>query len=143
MDLSTMRFAKIVEALQAQSASAGSERRRATRTAVHAKVAVGTLGAGRQVMLRFSAMTHDISTSGVCLLQSLPLEPGTQLLVELPEGRGKALLLGVVRYTRAAANGIFAVGVEFIGEVPADLADRWAHHAQAELERVRSSVLGA
>ena len=142
MDLDTARFAKIVETLHVESSDAGSERRRATRTAVHAKVAVGTLGPGRQVTLRFTAMTHDLSTSGVGLLQTLPLQPGTALLIELPEGRKPALLVGVVRHLRAAANGIFAVGVAFTGDAPPDLADRWAHYGRAELDRVRASVLG-
>lgn len=156
MDLTTSRYAKIVESLQSESTAGGSDKRRSTRTAVHAKVRLATLTGppadaadspadGGHVELRLSAMTHDLSTSGVGLMQTMPLEPGTRVLIELPEGRARSLLVGVVRHTRAAANGIFAVGVEFTADAPPALAAEWARGDQGdddERKRIQSSMLG-
>jgi hypothetical protein len=66
--------------------------------------------------------THDISTTGVCLLLARPFQPGTTIVVEPTRSNvdlGRALQARVV-YARKQASGGWLIGCEFKVPLPSD-----------------------
>ena len=137
MQFTSLQFARAVEGLRKIAAdSAANDKRRTTRMIVQAKVEAGVLRDGR-LMARFSAMTRDVSLGGAGLLQSVPMEAGQEMVVELPG----VLATFKVAHCRTMAHGIFAVGLELEGEATAGLKADWAGYVDAQRAAIRQSVL--
>lgn len=142
MQLSPQRFGKIIGTLREAAQSGGSDKRRLTRMEVQARVQVAAL-TGSTVTSRFTALTKDISMGGAGVFQAVPRETGSRQLIELPEGNGKsALLVAIVMHSRTVANGIFALGLEFISDADADLTAKWLNSTDEEQKRIRESMFG-
>lgn len=117
MKLTPQHLAEVVNAMNAVTATQpGAEKRRAARIDVQSSVIVAPLNVDGSFAKPFTALTRNISFVGVGLLQSKPLTLGQQLIVRLPRGSKPAMFMRcAVMHVRPLADGLFVVGVEFVG----------------------------
>lgn len=139
--LTSQQLAEVVEYLRAHGLCGGSEKRRATRMQVQAKVLVGRVVDGKLVQ-SFSSLTKDISLHGVGLIQGLVVDPGQELILNLPRTKGLPVYVRArICHCRDLAEGLFSVGAEFVATVSKELADALEQSGEAELLRIRRSIL--
>ncbi|HZZ43975.1 MAG TPA: hypothetical protein VFE58_13645 [Tepidisphaeraceae bacterium] len=139
--LTPQQLAEAVEYLRAHGLTGGSEKRRATRMQVQAKIQAGRLVNGR-VVHSFSLLTKDISMLGLGLIQGIHVDAGTELLIVLPRMKGEPLYMKMlVRHCRDLADNLYSVGTEFLSEVPPDLAKTLQKLGDAEQQRLSQSIL--
>ena len=95
----------------------------------------GILGQPVQVRLK------DLSSGGIGLIHSQPIEKGTQFVVQLPQpgGQTKSLLYTVVRCESPGAGGPFSIGAELACVLKADGAGKG--DVTRTPERARAKVL--
>jgi hypothetical protein len=152
--LTPQHLAEVVNAMNAGTATqAGAEKRRAARIDVQSSVVVAPVNADGSLAKPFSALTRNISFVGVGLLQSKPMTLGQQVIVRLPRGTKPAIFMRcAVMHVRPLADGLFVVGVEFVGEADVTDANFAAERiaadklgptaaAQAEVQRARQVIL--
>jgi PilZ domain len=137
MQLPPQHLAEIVEALRRQErGKSGSEKRRFTRLAVVAAVKILDHSSGRE----FTALTRDISTGGLGLMQTVKLEKGGHFTVLLPRPRGEALTVRCcVTHAYEAADGVWGIGAQFLSFVTARPAP--ANERDAEALRIQRQML--
>ena len=141
MQLPVQLYSEVVTELKLLGYSAGSEKRRSARIEVKANVQVGTLR-GVNVAQIFSVLTRDISQTGIGLLVAQPLADGEKFLLELPKAKsGKVLVVTAAMHNRVMANGIFAIGAEFIAPAPAELIREWEDYRASATDRLRNVIL--
>ena len=141
MQLPVQLYSEVVTILKELSQAGGSEKRRSARIDVKANVQIGTLrGAGIEQV--FSVLTRDISQTGIGLLIARPLAQGEKFLLELPRShQAKVLVVATTSHSRILANGIFALGAEFLAPAPAELLRQWQDFQTAATERLRNAIL--
>lgn len=92
---------------------------------------------------RFRARVQDVSRGGARLLAGRSLEPGTQLLIELPpqNGCGPSTLLAYLAWVKPLPGGEYALGCTFAGELgPTELQTFGAELVRADAEDQRTYV---
>jgi hypothetical protein len=115
MKLTPQHLAEVLNALTNAPSGAGVEKRRAARMDVQSNVVVAPLNADGSVGAAFTALTRNISFVGIGLLLSKPLTAGQQVIVRLPRGAKPAMLMVChVMHVRPLADGLYAMGVEFV-----------------------------
>lgn len=139
--LTSQQLAEAIEYLRAHGLSGGSEKRRATRMQVQAKIKAGRLSNGR-IVQSFTLLTKDISLLGLGLIQGVQVQANQELIIELPRMKGAPLYMkSIVKHCRDLADNLYSVGTEFLSEVPADVAHAIEHSNQAEQQRLQQSIL--
>lgn len=139
--LSAHQFSEVVAALRAvASSSGGNEKRRFTRMEVAARIAVVRLTEGKITRL-YTALTKDVSAGGIGLMQCAPMEMGEEFIVRLPCGKQQLDVVTKATFSRSLAEGIFGTGGEFQRMASKELLAEVSRAADAELERIKQSVL--
>ena len=139
--LTGQQLAEAMEYLRSHGISGTSEKRRATRMPVQAKIRAARLQDGR-VTQSYTLLTKDISLKGLGLITGIPAEPGKELIVVLPRLKRQPLFLkAVVRHCRDLADNLYSVGTEFSGEVSPETAKMLEDLGQAEQQRLQQSIL--
>ena len=142
MKLPLRDFADVISALKSPAENlSASEKRRAARMTVNAKVNVHLLDNNRLVK-SFSALTRDISLTGVGLLQSVALSSNQQVILTLPRQHAPLFVICVVMHCRPLADGLLAVGLEFVELASKETSALMMNTGDREHARIRESVLG-
>ena len=142
MQLTSQHLAEIVGALKKLEQAGGHEKRRATRMSVQANVSVSTV-VGGNIDRTFEAMTRDISSQGIGLMQSLQMMSGQQFVVAFPrEDRATLRFRIVTRHCRQLANGIYGIGGEFEEMIPDKMFEAMNNSPEAQMRRIQASILG-
>jgi hypothetical protein len=129
LKLTPQHLGEVVNALGITPTGAGSEKRRAARMEIEGSVVVAPFNSDGAVGAPFTAVTRDISFVGVGLLLGKQLWQGQPVVVRLPRGQKPALsVICRVMHVRLLADGLFAVGVEYVRVTEAQ-ADAPAAHA--------------
>jgi hypothetical protein len=114
MQLLAQDYAEVLGALKALTDSKGHERRTAARIDAQAQVKIYPCKDGAPGR-PFTCLTCDLSFNGVGLFQSRQSNRGSQFVIELPRREDRPLiLLCMVMYCRALADGLYNVGATFI-----------------------------
>lgn len=121
MRLTRSDFVEICGALSRQQAAGdarrGSDQRGAARMAVERGVTVTVLGPDGKPGEPFTAVTRDISYAGLGLLSRQSLRHNTLLVVRLPRKDKEPLaMLCRAVHVRELAEGVYAIGAEFVKE---------------------------
>ena len=119
------RLLELSLAEQADGSAAQTNRRRAARIRRDGSLFLmpckqGILGQPVQVRLK------DLSAGGIGLIHTLPMEKGSQFVVQLPQpgGQTKSLLYTVVRCESPGAGGPYSVGAELACVLKADATSK-------------------
>jgi hypothetical protein len=112
MRFTAQEFAHILAALQAEERlTDAADRRRHSRIDIQAVVRVVDVASKRD----YSALTRDISFTGVSVVQSWMPTLGSQVIVWLPRKRHKQEPVRCqVMHVRDLADGLFCVGCGFV-----------------------------
>jgi hypothetical protein len=140
VQLSAQDYAEVVATLQASEAE-GNEKRQFTRMQVRGRIVVTMLEGGHAAG-SYTCLTRDVSMQGAGLMQTLKVQAGQSVLIYLPRKDKPAVcLVSRVMHVRTLADGLYAVGCNFIA--PADQSTlRQAKVAStSEAERIRNSIL--
>lgn len=130
-----------MEYLRTHGLSGGSEKRRATRMQVQAKIDVARVGQGR-ILQNFSLLTRDVSLIGMGLIQGVRVKEEDELIITLPRMKGPPLYVGaMVRHCRDLADNLYSVGAEFTKEITPDVVASLQNQGQFEQERLKNSIL--
>src|SRR5262245_42327725 len=114
MQLPLRDFADVITALKGPVDTSGaSEKRRAARMTVTAKLNIH-IAINGQLGKTFSALTRDISLTGMGLLQAVALQANQHIIVALPRAHGPLFVVAIVMHCRPLADGLLAVGLEFV-----------------------------
>jgi hypothetical protein len=143
VQLTTQQLSGIIVALQAGEAKAGGghEKRRFSRMEVHAKVTAAALAEGAVTRV-YSALTRDISFTGMGLTQAVPCQAGQRIAVRLPSGSKSTLCFScTVMHCRTLADGIYGVGLEFSEALAPDFVERAAQSPEMRIQHIRESIL--
>src|SRR5262245_13520724 len=110
MKLAVREFADVVEALKvASEALRTTENRKAARMLFSAKIDLHLLSDGRPART-YSALTRDISYTGVGLLQSVALPPDQEVVIALPRAGDPLFVHAVAKHCRILAEGLLSAG---------------------------------
>jgi hypothetical protein len=113
MKLALRDFAEIVETMRGPAvANGGAEHRRAARMTITYKVIAIVEEAGKP-MQTYTALTRDISLTGLGLLQTIKLIPPQEVIVALPRNTKPLFVVATALHCRPLADGLLAVGLEF------------------------------
>jgi PilZ domain len=141
MQLPVRLYSEVVTALKLLGEKTNSEKRRSARLDVKANVVVGTIAEGKIAGI-FTCLTRDISQTGIGLLIARPLAQNEKFLLELPRAHNAhVLVVATTTHTRVLANGIFALGAEFLAPAPAELLRQWQDFQTAATQRLRNVIL--
>jgi hypothetical protein len=116
-----------------------SDRRQTDRYSVIADVIVVPLDTDLLPAARpFIACSRDVSTGGMCLYHSEPVE-STLLYVEIasPDAPGMSALMKVLRQKRV--GGYFEIAGQFLSDCPPNAANDDPHQLAPESERHRAT----
>jgi PilZ domain len=130
MQFPLKEFSSVVNALRDPSTSIGApEKRRTSRMSVSHRLNLHVLESGA-VRKSYTVLARDISLTGLGVLQGFELLVDQEVMLELPRHHEPTLLVRArVMNCRALADGIMAVGFEFLAVVgEADMASRIAPH---------------
>src|SRR5689334_20888848 len=113
MKLPLRDFADVVAALKGALKTGEHESRQAARMNVSAKIDVHIVENGKPTRC-YSALTRDISLTGMGLLQSVALPQDQELILCLPRPSGKPLFVQAInKHCHSLADGLLAAGLEF------------------------------
>jgi hypothetical protein len=141
MKLPLRDFADVIAALKGSGDNlAASEKRRAARMTVTAKVNVFLMD-GNRVIKCFSALTRDISLTGVGLLQTTPLNPNQQAVVALPRAHSPLYVTSLALHCRPLADGLLAVGMEFAELASKETSELLVDSGDREHARIKDAML--
>ena len=134
--LSTQYFAEVVDALRfGAMTTAAHERRQVTRIEVQCPIQIAQYVNGGSTDER-DVITRDISIGGIGLMQSIPMEPGKQIVVRLPRREKPPLfVLSQVAYAHRLAEGIYGVGARFKRLLNVDIS------SASTIDQIRQSIL--
>jgi PilZ domain-containing protein len=142
MKLPLREFADVVAALKtASDKNSAAEVRQVARMQVYAKVDLHLLVDGKPAR-SFSALTRDISLTGVGLLQSVALPPNQELIIAMPRPNGLLYVHAVVKYCRALADGLLTAGIEYTKLADSTLVAALVQQNKDSLARIAASVMG-
>ena len=141
MQLPLRDFADVITALKGPGENSGaSEKRRAARMTVTAKINVFLLANGG-IGKSFSALTRDISLTGMGLLQAIALSPKQSVIVALPRASGPLFVVSTALHCRPLADGLLAVGLEFTELASKETVQMLLSDGSREHARIQESVL--
>ena len=141
MKLALRDFADVISALKSSGEKPGAnEKRGAARMAVSSKVNVH-LADNQRICRTFSALTRDISISGVGLLQGVALSSKQSVIITLPRPQAPLFVICTVMHCRPLADGLLAVGLEFTEMASAETCAQLNNQDNQEHARIRESVL--
>jgi c-di-GMP-binding flagellar brake protein YcgR len=142
MQLPLREFADVITALKGPGDRAGpSEKRRAARMTVTARVTLHLVDNNR-VVRSFSAITRDISITGMGLLQSVALSMNQNVVLALPRPHSPPLfVVSTVVACRPLADGLVTVGLEFAEMASKETVDILMDDGSREKARIQESVL--
>jgi hypothetical protein len=141
LTLNPHQFANVLESLRKAGSTGGSDKRRTTRMEVQARITLATLtsdGPGKC----FSALTRDVSMSGVGFFQHFPSELGSQFLACFPFGKGTLVLMCTTKFCRVMAEGMFGVGAEFTSLADEKTIKQFNDAHTSAVDRIRNNILG-
>jgi hypothetical protein len=138
--LTPQQFGMIFESLRTAGASRGSEKRQSTRMEVQTKFQLASLSNG-SVARCYSALSRDISCTGVGFFQFAPVGNAEKLLTCFPCGKEELVLMCLVMFCRPMADGLFCVGVQFEGVASEAVIKQLNDLRNNEIDRIRASVL--
>jgi hypothetical protein len=139
--LTPQQFGRIFEALRSAGATRGSEKRQSTRMEVQTKFQLASLTNGA-VSRCYSALSRDISCTGVGFFQYAPVADTDKLLTCFPCGKEELVLVCQVMFCRPMADGLFCVGAQFDGMASEAIVKQLNDLRNNEIDRIRASVLG-
>lgn len=140
MNLSMQHYGSVVNALRRVAEDGSSDKRQHTRMHVQAKILVAQLQESRVTRVS-SALTQDISFGGIGLLHYSLVERGHLFIARLPCDAGEVHLVCRAVFSKAIAEGFFAVGAEFQDEAAPELVEQLVRFEQTEMDRIRQSIL--
>jgi hypothetical protein len=120
--LSSQQYAGVVASLRSSSASGGNDKRRFTRMDVQAPVPLGLI-ANNKITRCFTALSRDISMTGIGLCQGVRLSSDETFLLALPLPRQQIVVICRATFCRPLAEGIYCVGAAFEAEADAANSD--------------------
>jgi hypothetical protein len=136
MKLLLQDYALIVEALRvpATGAGGGAEKRGSPRLVVAAKLKLTLLENGKPGRT-LTALTRDISVTGLGLIQSVRMDAGATFVIALPRSGNKPPMhvMCVVMHVQQLAEGVFGIGAEYVEKVEPEMV--------TEMDRLRAAVL--
>jgi hypothetical protein len=142
MKLPVRDFADIVAALKGVSDGiSASENRKAARMHVCAKVDLHLVVDARPART-YSALTRDISLTGVGLLQSVALPPEQEVIISLPRAGGPLFVHALAKHCRVLADGLLTAGLEFTKLADAALSTVLIQQGKDRRARIQQSVIG-
>ncbi|MGA2582711.1 MAG: PilZ domain-containing protein [Tepidisphaeraceae bacterium] len=125
LKLSPQQYAGVVESLQSAAASGGSDKRQFSRMDVQAQIKVGIMLDNRVVRC-FSALTRDVSATGIGLCQGSKFVPQEHFVASLPCAKRPIAIICSATFCRPLADGIYWLGAQFIAEADQILASEFA-----------------
>ena len=142
MTLTSQQFAEVINYLRDRaSATAGSEKRRATRMELKSKITIAPVKDGK-CGERIAVLTRDLSMNGIGLLTGVALREGQQFIAALPRGENQnVFVLCNVTHCGVVADGIFSLGCQFIQALTTQAADQMQTPPSPDIVRIRESVL--
>jgi hypothetical protein len=141
MKLPLRDFADVITAMKGPGdKAAGAEKRSAARMTVNAKINLHLIDNDR-VVRSFSALTRDISITGMGVLQSVALSSGQNVVVALPRPQSPLFVICSVMHCRPLADGVLAVGLEFAELATKETCDLLLNNATQQHAKIRDSVL--
>src|SRR5437868_3391845 len=141
MKLPLREFADVIAALKGSGDNlAASEKRRAARMTVTAKVSVFLMD-GNRVLRSFSALTRDISLTGVGLLQATPMSANQQVVIALPRAHSPLFVNSLALHCRPLADGLLAVGMEFAELASKETSTLLMESGDREFARIKEAML--
>jgi c-di-GMP-binding flagellar brake protein YcgR len=140
MQLTAQQLGDIVTTIRrsAQKASA-DERRRFTRISVQGKLQIVTASDGA-IPRQYTALSRDISMGGMGFMQAGDCGKGQKMVITLPCGPRKILVLSQVTFSQMLADSLYTIGVQFLQEVNEAYIAGLLKQAQ-EADRIRQSIL--
>ena len=113
MELTTAQFSEIRESLSAlEKQDRASEKRRFTRLPVSGKVKLLHPATGQA----YTALTRDLSPSGMGIIQARPAQRGDRYVATLPRaGENLVEVACTVVGARPLAEGLYCVHMQFEG----------------------------
>jgi c-di-GMP-binding flagellar brake protein YcgR len=111
MELTPTQFAEVRQSLTSlETEGKAAEKRRFSRMKVQAKVTLTNQATGQT----YSAMTRDLSQSGMGVVQSLQAHKGQKFVATLPRSENNSVqVLCQVVDARPLADGLHCVHLEF------------------------------
>jgi hypothetical protein len=140
LKLSPHQFGKIFETLRAAGSSRGSEKRQATRIDVQTKLNMAKMVDGNVVRC-YSALTRDISCTGLGFFQFAPLANGEKFLVCFPFGKEELVVVCSSMFCRPLAEGMFGIGAQFECAADAKMIEQLKQLRSGDVDRIRASIL--
>jgi hypothetical protein len=142
MKLPLREFADIIAALKGVAEKAGAnEKRGAARMTICAKLDAYLLR-NDELVRTFSVLTRDISITGIGLLQGVAVSSDQRIVLQLPRGLQEPLCMVCrVMHCRPLADGIAAVGMEYIEKATQQIAKSILSNDLQERQRISQSVL--
>ena len=139
MKLPLRDFADVIAALKgpAENLSA-SEKRRSARMTVFAKLNVFLVD--DKNVRTFSALTRDISLTGVGLLQSTALSAGQLVILALPRAQSPLFVVSTAMHCRPLADGLLAVGMEYVEMASKETCEMLLNNGQREHARIAEAM---
>ena len=107
---------------------------------VSAKVNLHLLDNNR-VVKTFSALTRDISLTGVGLLQGIALSSKQSVILALPRPTTPLFVICIVMHCRPLADGVLSVGLEFAEIASKETCELLKNNDSQQHARIRESVL--
>ena len=147
MKLSRSDFLDVYNALANQrttgDARPGSDKRGGTRMRIEREVLIVTLAPDGTTGKPFTALTRDISHAGLGLFQRHRVPQNGMLIVRLPRANLEPLvLLCKAIHVRELAEGVYAVGAEFVKETTLVTPGGSPMKVDpAEIDRVRKAMM--
>ena len=107
---------------------------------VTAKVNVHLIS-NSKVIRSFSALTRDISLTGMGLLQTVALSPQQSVVIALPRAHSPLYVVSLAQHCRPLADGILAVGMEFSELASKETANLLLNCGDREHARIREAMM--
>ncbi|HTL30500.1 MAG TPA: PilZ domain-containing protein [Tepidisphaeraceae bacterium] len=121
--------------------AAGMEKRRASRIELQAKVHISIFADGK-IVRSLSAITRDISFTGIGIMSAIPLECGDTFIIQLPrQSKTPIYVVSRVMFSRPIADSLFTIGGEFTRELPNSEAEALFKVDQDQQKRIRDAML--
>ena len=141
MKLPLRDFAEVIAALKGPGENlSASEKRQAARMTVCAKINVHLMD-GNRATRTFSALTRDISLTGVGLLQAVALSPKQNVVLELPRSHAPLFVCSLALHCRPLADGVLAVGMEFCELASKETSEILLSQGSRAQARIAASML--
>ncbi|HEX3356398.1 MAG TPA: PilZ domain-containing protein [Tepidisphaeraceae bacterium] len=143
MKLGIRDFADVIAVLKGPGGNiSASEKRRAARIEVSAKINIH-LFEGSKIARSFSALSRDISLTGIGLLQTVALNPNQSgVVIALPRQHSPLFVYCTVMQCRPLADGLLVVGLDFCELASKETADAILGDGKREHSRIQESILG-